>query len=148
CDPVNDTRAPVCQDAGPAVFGCLSCAQILNVALSNGDQLGPLACAGPAQTHWTALTGCVTAACGSACSGVMPTNDCVGCFEQPDAMGGCANEAMACTSNCRRAAPPVSARGPPREARPPPPASRPQRETDRRRERRGGAVAATAAASD
>ena len=69
------------------------------MALSNGDQLGPLACAGAADTHWTALTTCVAGACGSACNGVMPTNDCVACFQKADTMGGCASEVAACTSN-------------------------------------------------
>ncbi len=99
CDPVNDTRAPVCQDAGPTLVGCLTCSQILlNVALSDGDQLGPLACQGAATTGWAALSACVTSACGSVCSGgVMPTNACVTCFEQSDAMGGCASELAACS---------------------------------------------------
>jgi hypothetical protein len=99
CDPTNDTRAPVCQDAGPVVVGCLSCSQILNEALAEGEQLGPLACAGAAASHWEALTTCVTTSCGSVCPTVTPTNACVSCFEQPDAMGGCATEAASCVQN-------------------------------------------------
>jgi len=101
CNPVNDTLASVCQDAGGeggAGGGCLTCAQVLNVVLVDGDpaQVGPQACQGAASAAWGALSACAAASCGSVCPGIMPTSPCVACFEKPDASGGCATEVSAC----------------------------------------------------
>jgi len=108
CDPSNDYRAPVCLDGGgPIVVHCFSCAQILNDALADGDQLGPLACPGAATAQWSALGACVAASCGAVCpAGIMPTNDCVTCIEQSDGTGGdagtgggCGAEITGCTGD-------------------------------------------------
>ncbi len=99
CDPSNDYRAPVCLDGGGVVpVGCFSCGQILNEALADGDQYGPLACTGAATTQWGALSGCATASCSGACpGGIMPSSACVACIEAPD--GGCATELAGCDTN-------------------------------------------------
>lgn len=98
CNPVNDTRAPACADAGPVDAGCMKCAQILSEALADGAQLGPLACPGSAATAWAALSTCVAACGGAACPALMPTNPCVACINDADAMGGCSTEFTACLS--------------------------------------------------
>jgi hypothetical protein len=106
CNPVNDTIAGVCKDAGGDDEGaggadggpCLRCSQILNIVLVEGDPdaEGPRACPGTASAAWGALSGCAAASCGSVCPGIMPTNACVACFEKPDSVGGCADELAAC----------------------------------------------------
>jgi hypothetical protein len=109
CDPSNDSAAPACSDAGgPSPIGCLRCSQILNEALADGDDLSPLACDGAASEHWSALSACVTAACGGDCPSVQPTSACAACLDRADSLeggsdegtgGGCATEENSCLSN-------------------------------------------------
>jgi hypothetical protein len=79
--------------------GCMRCAQILNLALADGTQLGSLACAGSAASSWNALSTCAMTTCGSVCTGIMPDNPCVQCLVRGDADGGCSTEMTACVAN-------------------------------------------------
>lgn len=106
CNPVNDTLSLTCQNeggegGGDAGGGCLTCAQILNMVLAEGNPagVGPRACQGSASDAWGALSGCAAASCGSVCPGIMPSSACVSCIEEPDATGGCATELGACQVN-------------------------------------------------